>query len=135
LQDAAQFALNARSKKFFFFICARCHPALETMGGLEIVFMGAATSRPAGSKTKRCAAPAGGRCFMQPPSHRAPPLRGWLFWMPDDNGDRGMMIHKWLGTTLTVALFGLFAWRLKLWRKNAWASAAYLFVGIILSSQ
>lgn len=56
---------------------------------------------------------------------------GWLFWMPDDNGDRGMMIHKWLGTALTVALFGLFAWRLKLRRKNEWASTAYLGLGII----
>lgn len=58
-------------------------------------------------------------------------ITGWLFWMPDDNGVTGMTIHKWLGTGLAVLLFGLFAWRCKLHRKNQWPPMVYFVVGAI----
>jgi uncharacterized membrane protein len=58
-------------------------------------------------------------------------ITGWLFWMSDDSGVTGMTIHKWLGTGLTVLLFGLFAWRLKLHRKQRWATTPYLSLGVI----
>ena len=58
-------------------------------------------------------------------------LTGWLFWMPDDNGVTGMTIHKWLGTSLAVLLFGLFAWRLRLRRQQRWATMPYLALGIL----
>ncbi|MBU6408942.1 MAG: DUF2231 domain-containing protein [Verrucomicrobia bacterium] len=58
-------------------------------------------------------------------------ITGWLFWMPDDNGVTGMTIHKWLGSSLAVLLFGLFAWRLNLHRKKQWPTAAYFVVGLI----
>ncbi len=58
-------------------------------------------------------------------------IAGWLFWMDDDNGVRGMTIHKWLGTALAVLLVGLFLWRGRLRRKRQWATAAYLALGMI----
>ncbi len=58
-------------------------------------------------------------------------ITGWLFWMHDDNGVTGMTIHKWLGTGLAVLLFGLFAWRLSLYRKQVWATTGYLILGVI----
>jgi uncharacterized membrane protein len=58
-------------------------------------------------------------------------LAGWLFWMPDDNGVTGMTIHKWLGTSLAVLLFGLFAWRLKIHRQKQWATIPYFITGAI----
>lgn len=58
-------------------------------------------------------------------------ITGWLFWMGDDDGVTGMTIHKWLGTGLAVLLFGLFAWRFKLHRKNQWPTMSYFIVGAI----
>jgi uncharacterized membrane protein len=58
-------------------------------------------------------------------------ITGWLFWMGDDNGVTGMTIHKWLGTGLAVLLFGLFAWRFNLHRKNQWPTTAYFIVAAI----
>jgi uncharacterized membrane protein len=58
-------------------------------------------------------------------------VTGWLFWMPDDSGVTGMTIHKWLGTSLAVLLFVLFAWRVKLRLQSKWASTPYLLVGAI----
>jgi uncharacterized membrane protein len=58
-------------------------------------------------------------------------ITGWLFWMPDDNGAAGMTIHKWLGTGLAVLLFGLFAWRWQLHRRQQWPTAAYLVAGAV----
>jgi uncharacterized membrane protein len=58
-------------------------------------------------------------------------IAGWLFWMPDDNGAPGMAIHKWLGTALAILLFGLFAWRLQLKRKNEQVTVPYLLLGAI----
>jgi len=58
-------------------------------------------------------------------------LTGWLFWMPDDTGVMGMAIHKWLGTELTVLLFGLFLWRHNLHRQNQWPTMAYFIAGSI----
>ena len=59
-------------------------------------------------------------------------LTGWLFWMHDDEGETGMTIHKWLGTAMVVLLFGLFAWRWNLHRKNQWPTIAYFIVAAIL---
>jgi uncharacterized membrane protein len=50
---------------------------------------------------------------------------GWLFWMPDDNGDSSMAGHKYLGSCLTPLLFGPFGWRWKLRRQRRWASMPY----------
>lgn len=58
-------------------------------------------------------------------------ITGWLFWMSDDNGASGMAIHKWLGTGLAVLLFGLFAWRYNLHRKNQWPTTAYFIAGVV----
>ena len=58
-------------------------------------------------------------------------LTGWLFWMPDDNGVAGMTVHKWLGTGLAMLLFGLFAWRLRLYRQRRWATVSYLIAGAV----
>ena len=58
-------------------------------------------------------------------------IAGWLFWMPDDVGVTGMTIHKWLGSSLAVLLFGLCAWRWSLYRRQKWPTMAYFIVGII----
>jgi len=59
-------------------------------------------------------------------------ITGWLFWMSDDNGVTGMTIHKWLGTSFAVLLFGLFAWRLKLrLQQDKWVSTPYLILGAV----
>ncbi len=58
-------------------------------------------------------------------------ITGWLFWMPDDNGASGMAIHKWLGSGLALLLFGLFAWRWNLHRRQQWPTTAYFVAGII----
>ncbi len=58
-------------------------------------------------------------------------ITGWLFWMPDDNGASGMAIHKWLGSGLALLLFGLFAWRWNLHRRQQWPMPAYFVAGII----
>lgn len=58
-------------------------------------------------------------------------ITGWLFWMSDDNGVRGMTIHKWLGTGLALLLFSLFAWRRQLHRRQAWPTLAYLIFGAV----
>ena len=58
-------------------------------------------------------------------------ITGWLFWMPDDNGASGMAIHKWLGSGLALLLFGLFAWRWNLHRRQQWPTPAYFVAGII----
>ncbi len=59
-------------------------------------------------------------------------ISGWLFWMGDDNGVTGMTIHKWLGTAFVALLFGLFAWRWNLHRKNQLPTTAYFIVAAIL---
>jgi uncharacterized membrane protein len=59
-------------------------------------------------------------------------LTGWLFWMGDDNGVTGMTIHKWLGTAMVVLLFGLFAWRWNLHKRQKWPTTAYFIVAAIL---
>jgi uncharacterized membrane protein len=59
-------------------------------------------------------------------------ITGWLFWMDDDNGVTGMTIHKWLGTALVVLLFGLFAWRSSLHRRQQWATPAYVAFGAFI---
>ncbi|HTV42737.1 MAG TPA: DUF2231 domain-containing protein [Candidatus Sulfotelmatobacter sp.] len=58
-------------------------------------------------------------------------ITGWLFWMPDDNGAHGMAIHKWLGSALAVLLFGLFAWRLQIYRQAQSPTGAYFLFGAI----
>jgi len=58
-------------------------------------------------------------------------ITGWLFWMPDDNGASGMTIHKWLGSGLALLLFGLFAWRWNLHRRQQWPTTAYFVAGVI----
>ncbi|HEX4055246.1 MAG TPA: DUF2231 domain-containing protein [Tepidisphaeraceae bacterium] len=55
---------------------------------------------------------------------------GWLFWMPDDNGVKGMAIHKWLGTSLAALLIMLLVWRITIHRKKQSPGVAYLLVGI-----
>ena len=57
---------------------------------------------------------------------------GWLFWMDDDQGVREMTIHKWLGTSLAIVLVALFLWRRKLRRRQAWPTAPYLIVGLLV---
>jgi uncharacterized membrane protein len=59
-------------------------------------------------------------------------ITGWLFWMSDDNGVTGMTIHKWLGTAMVALLFGLFAWRWNLHKRQQWPTTAYFIAGIIL---
>jgi uncharacterized membrane protein len=57
---------------------------------------------------------------------------GWLFWMPDDDGVTGMMIHKWLGTSLAVVFLGLLAWRCRLQSKDRPVSWLYLLVALVI---
>jgi uncharacterized membrane protein len=59
-------------------------------------------------------------------------VAGWLFWMGDDQGVTAMTIHKWLGTSLAVLLFGLLLWRWRLARQKRWASVPYLCAGIVV---
>ena len=58
-------------------------------------------------------------------------ITGWLFWVSDDNGVRGMTIHKWLGTGLALLLFSLFAWRRQLHRRQEWPTLAYFIFGAV----
>jgi uncharacterized membrane protein len=51
---------------------------------------------------------------------------GWAFWVDDYNGQWGMTIHKWLGTSMVVILLGLLIWRLAFRRKGQTPSWAYL---------
>jgi uncharacterized membrane protein len=59
-------------------------------------------------------------------------VAGWLFWMKDDSGVAGMTIHKWLGSSLVVLLFGLFAWRWRLHRRQLGPTTAYLIAGALV---
>ena len=59
-------------------------------------------------------------------------VTGWLFWMKDDVGVAGMTVHKWLGCGFVLLLFGLFAWRRRLHRRQLWPTAGYLVAGIIV---
>lgn len=55
-------------------------------------------------------------------------IAGWLFWMDDDAGVRGMIIHKWLGTGFAVVLIFLMLWRGHFHRKARWPNIVYLLV-------
>ncbi|HVA67090.1 MAG TPA: DUF2231 domain-containing protein [Elusimicrobiota bacterium] len=57
---------------------------------------------------------------------------GWLFWMKDDVGVRGMEIHKWLGTSLALLIPALAVWRAYFYRRNRRPAAAYLLIGLLL---
>jgi len=57
---------------------------------------------------------------------------GGLFWMKDDVGVRGMMIHKWLGTSLAVLLPLLMLWRWRFHARKSRPGAAYLLIGMLL---
>lgn len=57
---------------------------------------------------------------------------GWLFWMPDDNGDPHMTIHKWLGTSMAVILIGVFAWRASFQVRSRTPGWLYLLVGLAI---
>lgn len=59
-------------------------------------------------------------------------VTGWLFWMEDDEGVTGMMIHRWLGASLVFVLVALCAWRRRIRRREGWASGAYLIVACIV---
>ncbi len=61
-------------------------------------------------------------------------ISGWLFWMHDDNGVTGMTIHKWLGTAMVALLFGLFAWRWNIHKRQQWPTWAYLIASAILAA-
>jgi uncharacterized membrane protein len=57
-------------------------------------------------------------------------IAGWLWWMEDDNGVRGMLVHKWLGTSLAVLLVGLAVWRGWFFRSDRRPSIFYLLVAL-----
>ncbi len=59
-------------------------------------------------------------------------LTGWLFWMKDDVGVQGMMIHKWLGTSLALLVPALALWRAYFYKRNRRPAAGYLFLGLLL---
>jgi uncharacterized membrane protein len=57
-------------------------------------------------------------------------LAGWLWWMEDDNGVTGMLIHQWLGTSVAVLLVGLAVWRWWFFKSNRSPSVLYLLVAL-----
>ena len=57
---------------------------------------------------------------------------GWLFWMPEDRGAAGMVIHKWLGTVFVLLLAGFVLWRWHIHRRDQYPDSVYLFIGLIL---
>lgn len=57
---------------------------------------------------------------------------GWLFWMKDDQGVQAMTIHKWLGTSLAVVIFGLAIWRWWFYRRSRRPDWAYLLVALVI---
>ncbi|MDE2313358.1 MAG: DUF2231 domain-containing protein [Elusimicrobia bacterium] len=59
-------------------------------------------------------------------------LTGWLFWMKDDVGVHGMLIHKWLGTSLALLVPAMALWRAYFYKKNRRPAAAYLVAGLLL---
>lgn len=58
-------------------------------------------------------------------------MTGWLFWAKDDSGAKGMLIHKWLGTSFVAIAIVFALWRWSYYREKRWASAAYLAVLLI----
>ncbi len=56
-------------------------------------------------------------------------LSGWLFWAPVDDQVTGMLIHKWLGTVLSLLVLGLVGWRWWFFRKGRWPGILYLLAG------
>jgi len=59
-------------------------------------------------------------------------IAGWLFWMKDDIGVTGMTIHKWLGTSLAIAILALVLWRWIVYRNDRWPSLIYLCSGLLV---
>lgn len=59
-------------------------------------------------------------------------LTGWLFWMSDDVGSHGMMIHKWLGTTLALLVPALALWRAWYYRRGRKIDGFYLAAAALL---
>lgn len=57
---------------------------------------------------------------------------GWLFWMKDDVGVRGMLVHKWLGTALAALIPLLALWRRRFYRRERAPSALYFVLGAVL---
>lgn len=53
-------------------------------------------------------------------------ITGWLFWMKDDVGVQGMLIHKWLGTTLAAVIPALLLWRWGYQRRRVRPGVLYL---------
>ncbi|MDE2491029.1 MAG: DUF2231 domain-containing protein [Elusimicrobia bacterium] len=59
-------------------------------------------------------------------------ITGWLFWMKDDVGVRGMAIHKWLGTALALLIPALALWRARTGEAKSRPSALYLGAALVL---